>query len=144
MITTADLKAQTRRELADLARNYGIAGWHGMKKADLVDEIRRLMFVFDDIARLGAKEIQTILKNVESSQWALALKGASSELKDAILSNMSQRAADMLREEMEYLGAVKVSAVEAQQQQIVDLVRGLEDSGELELKSAGEEEELVQ
>ncbi|MGL4513296.1 MAG: flagellar motor switch protein FliG [Lacipirellulaceae bacterium] len=111
---------------------------------ELVDEIRRLMFVFDDIGKFGPKEIQTILKSVEASQWALALKGASPELKDKILSNMSQRAADMLREEMEFLGAVKISAVEAQQQKIVDAVRALEDAGEIEVNKGAEQEALVQ
>ena len=112
--------------------------------ANLFEEIRRLMFVFEDIAKFNDKDIQAVLKNVESSQWALALKGSSAELKDKVLSNMSQRAADMLREEMEYLGAVKLSAVEAQQQEIVDIVRGLEDSGEIEINAGEEEEELVQ
>ncbi|MEM6331075.1 MAG: flagellar motor switch protein FliG [Planctomycetota bacterium] len=112
--------------------------------AELVEEIRRLMFVFEDIAKFNDKDIQSVLKNVESSQWALALKGSSAVLKDKILGNMSQRAADMLREEMDYLGAVKLSAVEAQQQEIVDIVRGLEDSGEIEINTGEEEEELVQ
>ncbi len=116
----------------------------GSDDPDLVEEIRRLMFVFDDIAKFGKKEIQTVLKSVESSQWALALKGASPEIKDKILGNMSQRAADMLKEEMEYLGAVKLSAVEEQQQKIVDIIRGLEDAGEIELNQSNEEEELVQ
>ncbi len=116
----------------------------GVEDGELVEEIRRLMFVFEDIAKFNDKDIQAVLKNVESSQWALALKGSSAELKDKVLSNMSQRAADMLREEMEYLGAVKLSAVEAQQQEIVDIVRGLEDSGEIEINAGEEEEELVQ
>ena len=116
----------------------------GVDDPELVDEIRRLMFVFDDIAKLGAKEIQEVLKNVEASKWALALKGATPELKDKVLGNMSQRAADMLSEEMEFLGAVKLSAVEDQQQQIVDIIRAMEDSGEIELNQGGEEEQLVQ
>lgn len=118
----------------------------GLAKDDpeLADEIRRLMFVFDDIAKFTPKEIQAVLKNVESSQWAMALKGASPEMKDKILGNMSERAAEMLSEEMEYLGAVKISAVEDQQQKIVDVVRGMEDAGEIELNQSGEEEELVQ
>lgn len=111
---------------------------------DLVEEIRRLMFVFEDISKFGQKEVQALLKEVENSKWALALKGSSPELKDKILSNLSQRAADMLREEMEYLGAVKISDVEVQQQEIVDTVRRLEDAGVLELNGSGEEEELVQ
>jgi flagellar motor switch protein FliG len=111
---------------------------------ELVEEIRRLMFVFEDIAKFSAKDVQTMLKHIETSQWALALKGASEELKDKVLGNMSQRAADMLREEMEFLGAVKISAVEAEQQRIVDIVRSLEDAGEVEANSGDEEEQLVQ
>lgn len=114
------------------------------EQPELAEEIRRLMFVFEDIAKFNDKTVQTVLKSIEASQWALALKGASPELKDRILGNMSQRAADTLREEMEYLGAVKVSAVEQQQQEIVDLIRALEDSGEIEISSGEEEEELIQ
>jgi flagellar motor switch protein FliG len=109
----------------------------------LEEQIRRLMFVFEDIGRFSDKDIQTVLKNVETSQWAMALKGASESLREKILKNMSERAADMLREEMEYLGAVKRSAVEAKQQEIVDVIRKLEDSGEIELATGEEEEELV-
>lgn len=111
---------------------------------DLVEEIRRLMFVFEDIGKFSDKDMQTVLKNVENSQWALALKGASKELKEKVFKNMSQRAGDMLREEMEYLGAVKVSAVEAKQQEIVDVIRRLEDAGELDLSTSDEDEELLQ
>ncbi|MEO8496646.1 MAG: flagellar motor switch protein FliG [Planctomycetota bacterium] len=98
---------------------------------ELVEEIRRLMFVFEDINKLGDKDIQTILKNVETSQWAMALKGVSPELKQKILGNMSQRAAAMLSEEIEYLGPVRLSEVEAIQTQIVDIVRRLEETGEI-------------
>jgi flagellar motor switch protein FliG len=111
---------------------------------ELADEIRRLMFVFEDIARFSDKDIQTVLKNVETSQWALALKGASDGLKETILKNMSERASEMLREEMEYLGPAKRSAVEAKQQEIVDIIRGLEDRGEIDINSINEQEELVQ
>ena len=111
---------------------------------ELVEEIRRLMFVFEDIDKFSNKDIQTVLKNVENSQWAMALKGASQPLRDKIFANMSTRAADMLREEMQYLGAVKLSAVEQKQQEIVDVVRRLEDAGEIELNAGGEEEQLVQ
>jgi flagellar motor switch protein FliG len=110
---------------------------------DLVEEIRRLMFVFDDITKLSDKDIQTVLKNVETPQWALALKGASPELKQKILGNMSQRAAAMLTEEMEYLGPVRLSEVEAVQQQIVDIVRRLEDAGEITVHSSDEREQMI-
>lgn len=111
---------------------------------ELVEEIRRLMFVFDDLAKFSDRDIQKVLKSVENSQWALALKGAGADLKDKILSNMSQRAADMLKEEMEFMGAVKLSAVEEQQQEIVDIIRALEDAGEIEINSSEEEEQMVQ
>ena len=110
----------------------------------LVDEIRRLMFVFDDIAKLSDRDIQSLLKNVESAQWAMAMKGASDELKDKILKNMSKRAADLLKEEMEYLGPVRLSNVEQMQQQIVDIVRRLEDLGEITTHATEEEEQLIQ
>ena len=111
---------------------------------ELVEEIRRLMFVFEDITKFNDKDIQAVLKNVENSQWATALKGASSDLKEKIFGNMSQRAGEMLKEEMEFSGAVKLSVVESQQQEVVDIIRRLEDTGELELNAGGEEEELVQ
>jgi len=111
---------------------------------ELVEEIRRLMFVFEDITKFNDKDLQTVLKNVENSQWALALKGASSELKEKVFGNMSQRAGEMLQEEMEFSGAVKLSAVEGKQQEVVDIIRRLEDTGELELNAGSEEEELVQ
>lgn len=111
---------------------------------ELVDDIRRLMFVFEDIAKLPDKEIQQILKNVESSQWAMALKGASEGLKNKILGNMSQRAATMLDEEIEFLGAVKRSEVESVQQQIVDIVRQLEDAGVISTETGEDSEEMLQ
>jgi len=111
---------------------------------DLVEEIRRLMFVFEDICKFGDSDVQAVLKNVESSQWAMALKGASEELKQKILGNMSQRAADILREEMDYLGPVRLSAVEQTQQQIVDIIRRLEDSGDISISSGDEAEEFIQ
>jgi flagellar motor switch protein FliG len=110
---------------------------------ELVEEIRRLMFVFDDLGKLSDKDIQTVLKNVETAQWAMALKGASAELKQKILGNMSQRAAGLLGEEMEYLGAVRLSEVEQVQQQIVDIVRRLEDAGEITVHAGDESEQMI-
>lgn len=110
---------------------------------ELVEEIRRLMFVFDDLSKLSDKDIQTVLKNVETAQWAMALKGASAELKQKILGNMSQRASAMLSEEMDYLGSVRLSEVEQVQQQIVDIVRRLEDAGEITVHAADESEQMI-
>jgi flagellar motor switch protein FliG len=110
---------------------------------ELVVEIRRLMFVFEDISKLADKDIQTLLKNVETAQWAMALKGASTALQEKIMRNMSQRAAEILKEEMEFLGKVKVSEVEGVQQKIVDVVRSLEETGQLARPSSTSEEEFV-
>lgn len=110
---------------------------------ELVDEIKRLMFVFDDLQKLDDKAIQILLKEVENKQWAVALKGASEEIRNRVLGNLSQRAAEMLREEMEYLGPVKLSDVESNQQQIVDTVRRLEESGEIEVNAGSESEQYV-
>lgn len=129
--------------VTDRATERGLLENLAQEDPDLVEEIRRLMFVFEDIGKFSSKDIQTVLKNVESSQWAMALKTASEDLKQKILGNMSQRAADMLREEMDYLGPVRRSAVEQMQQQIVDVVRRLEDSGEITVSSNDEVEELV-
>jgi len=111
---------------------------------DLVEEIRRLMFVFEDISKLSDKDVQAVLKNVETNQWAMALKGASEDLKKKVLGNMSQRAAQLLSEEMEYLGPVRLSEVEGVQQQIVDIVRRLEDSGEITTHGGDDNEAYIQ
>ncbi len=130
--------------VADRATERALLDKLGEENPELVENIRRLMFVFEDISMFTDKDIQTVLKNVETNQWALALKGASEELTHKILSNMSERAAGMLKEEIGYLGSVKRSAVEAKQQEIVDIVRRLEDEGAIEINSSGEVEEMVQ
>ncbi len=110
---------------------------------ELSDEIRRLMFVFEDISKLSDRDVQTLLKNVETSQWAMSLKGASKALQDKVMQNMSTRAAENLREEIGYLGSVRLSEVETIQQKIVDIVRHLEDSGELSRPTGDAEEQYV-
>ncbi|MCH7987687.1 MAG: flagellar motor switch protein FliG [Planctomycetes bacterium] len=129
--------------VTDRMTNKGILEHLEEDDAELVDEIRRLMFVFDDLLKLDDKSIQTLLKEVDNSQWATALKGASEEIKQRVMSNLSQRAAETLKEDMDYLGPVRVSDVENMQQQIVDTVRRLEDAGEIEISAAGEAEEYI-
>ncbi len=126
--------------VSDRATERTILDGLAKQSPELVDEIRRLMFVFEDIMKLNDKDIQTLLKNIETNQWAMALKGASNPLQEKILGNMSQRAAEMLREEMDFLGKVRLAEVESMQQQIVDVVRGLEDAGQLSRPSSEEEE----
>jgi flagellar motor switch protein FliG len=129
--------------VADRMTNKGILENLGQDDPELVDQIKRLMFTFDDLMKLDDKSIQSLLKEVENSQWAMALKGASEELRTKILGNLSQRAAAILTEEMEYLGPVRVSDVEAMQQIIVDAVRRLEDSGEIVIASGADAEKMV-
>jgi len=129
--------------VTDRMTNKAILESLEQESPELVDQIRRLMFVFDDLLKLDDKSIQSLLKEVENSQWALSLKGASEELKTKIMGNLSQRAAAMLQEEMQYLGPVRVSDVEAAQQQIVDTVRRLEDMGEIVISSGGDAERLI-
>lgn len=111
--------------------------------AELAEEIRRRMFVFEDLLKLDDRSMQKVLREVENSQWATALKGASEEIKEKVFGNLSQRAAEALREEMEYLGPVRVSEVESMQQQIVDAVRRLEDAGEIEVSTGTEADEYI-
>ncbi len=115
----------------------------GRDDPELSDDIRRLMFVFEDIAKLGDRDIQALLKNVETAQWAMALKGASETLQEKVMKNMSSRAAENLKEEIDFLGSVRVSEVESVQQKIVDIVRHLEDSGEISRPSGDSEDEYV-
>jgi flagellar motor switch protein FliG len=121
--------------VADRATSKSILDTMGQESEDLVEEIQRLMFVFDDITKLDDKSIQALLKEVDNSQWAMALKGASPEVRGKILGNLSKRAAENLEEEMGYLGPVRVSDVESVQQQIVDTVRRLEEAGTITVAS---------
>jgi flagellar motor switch protein FliG len=110
---------------------------------ELVEDIRRLMFVFEDILAVNDKGIQSVLKEVANEELALALKTASEDLKDKIFRNMSERAAQLIQEEMEYMGPVRISDVEGAQQKIVDIVRRLEDSGDVIISGKGSEKEMI-
>ncbi len=106
---------------------------------ELANQVRDLMFVFEDILKLDDMAIREILKRVDKKVLIVALKGASDELKEKFFSNMSKRAAETLKEEMEYLGPVKLKEVEAAQREIVELIRKLEDEGVISIGGAGEE-----
>ena len=110
---------------------------------ELVQEIRRLMFVFEDILLVNDRGIQAVLKEIDNTDLILAMRTATDELKKKIFSNMSERAVQMISEEMEYMGPVRVRDVEMAQQKIVDVVRRLEDSGEIVIAGRGGEGELV-
>lgn len=110
---------------------------------DLVEDIRRLMFVFEDIRQVDDKGIQAVLKEVDNDELCLALKTASDELKAKIFNNMSARAAELIKEDMAYMGPVRLSDVESAQQRIVDIVRRLEDAGEIIISGRGGEKDLI-
>jgi flagellar motor switch protein FliG len=129
--------------VADRMTNKGIMENLETDNPEMVEEIKRLMFVFEDLLKLDDKAIQTLLKEVDDSQWSTALKGASEEIKQKVMGNLSQRAAESLKEDMEYLGPVRVSDVEAMQQQIVDTIRRLEDTGEIDVSSSNKADEYI-
>jgi flagellar motor switch protein FliG len=129
--------------LADRSTEKGIMEGLEAEDPDLVEQIRRLMFVFEDILLVNDKGIQSVLKEVDNDELALALKTASQELKDKIFKNMSERAAQLIAEDMQYMGPVRVSDVESAQQKIVDIVRRLEDAGEIVIAGRGGEKEMV-
>ena len=129
--------------LADRSTEKAIMEALEAQDPDLVEEIRRLMFIFEDIMLVNDKGIQLVLKEIENEDLALALKTASEELHEKIFRNMSERAAEMIREDMEYMGPVRVSDVEAAQQKIVDVVRRLEDAGEIIISGRGGEKEMI-
>jgi flagellar motor switch protein FliG len=129
--------------LADRSTEKGIMEGLEAEDPDLVEQIRRLMFVFEDILLVNDKGIQSVLKEVDNEELSLALKTASQELKDKIFKNMSERAAQLIQEDMQYMGPVRVSDVESAQQKIVDIVRRLEDSGDIVIAGRGGEKEMV-
>jgi len=106
---------------------------------DLAEKIKQSMFVFDDIITLDDVSIQRVLREVESKDLALALKGCSEEVANCIFRNQSKRAAASLKEDIEFLGPVRLMDVEKAQQKIVSIIRRLEDAGEIILSRGGED-----
>ena len=110
---------------------------------EMAAEIKNLMFVFEDIQLLDDRSIQRVLKDVDMKELSLALKAGSEEIKEKILSNVSERASAMIQEEMEYMGPVKLRDVEKAQQKIVDIVRRLDEEGEIVMASPGGKDEII-
>ena len=109
---------------------------------ELTEEIKRLMFVFEDIVMLDDRSLQMVLREVDTKDLSLALKATPKEVAAKVFKNMSTRAADMLREEIEYMGPVKIRDVEEAQQKIVNVIRNLEDKGEI-VVSRGKGDEMI-
>nr|MBP3598235.1 flagellar motor switch protein FliG [Eubacterium sp.] len=110
---------------------------------ELADEIRKKMFVFEDILMLDDRSIQRVLREVENSELAIALKGANEEVQNVIFNNMSTRLSAMIKEDMEYMGPVRMKDVEEAQQKIVNIIRKLEDSAEIVISRGGGDEIVV-
>lgn len=112
---------------------------------ELADEISRLMFTFDDLVYVEDGGIQKALREIESKELALALKGADEEVAEKIFKNMSERAREMIQEELEFMGPVRLKDVEEAQQKIVGIIRQLEESGEImvEGRGGGGENEII-
>lgn len=114
-----------------------------MENPELADEIKRRMFVFEDIITLDNKTIQRILREVDNQDLVLALKGSSEEVKNKIFSNVSKRQAEMIQEDLQYMGPVRLRDVEEAQQKIVAIIRKLEDAGEIIISRGGGDEIIV-
>lgn len=114
-----------------------------VEEPELADEIRKKMFVFEDILSLDDRAIQRVLRDVDNGTLALALKGAAEEVQNVILNNLSKRLAVMIKEDMEYMGPVRMKDVEEAQQKIVNIIRKLEDSAEIVIARGGGDEIIV-
>ncbi len=110
---------------------------------ELAEEIKKRMFVFEDIVLLDDRSIQKVLREVDTAELAKALRGVEAEVQDKIFRNMSKRAASLLKEEMEYMGPVRLKDVEETQQKIVSIIRKLEDQGEIVVARSGEDEMVI-
>ncbi|MFN9707941.1 MAG: FliG C-terminal domain-containing protein, partial [Burkholderiales bacterium] len=109
---------------------------------DLAQKIMDNMFTFDDLEKIDDRGVQTLLKEVQSESLIIALKGATSEMREKIFRNMSTRAAETLREDLESRGPVRVSEVEAEQKEMLKIVRRLADEGQIVLSAGGDDEFL--
>ncbi|MBD5523978.1 MAG: flagellar motor switch protein FliG [Lachnospiraceae bacterium] len=114
-----------------------------IEEPELADEIRKKMFVFEDILLLDDRAIQRVLRDVDNGDLAIALKGSNEEVQTAIFNNMSKRLSAMIKEDMEFMGPVRMKDVEEAQQKIVNIIRKLEDSAEIVISRGGGDEIIV-
>ncbi len=114
-----------------------------IEEPELADEIRRKMFVFEDILLLDNRAIQTVLREVDNNELAIALKSTNEQVQQVIFDNLSSRLASMIKEDMEYMGPVRLKDVEDAQQKIVNIIRKLEDAGEIVISRGGGDEIVV-
>lgn len=128
---------------SDRATERNIMEYLEENDPELAEEIKKRLFVFEDIIRLDDRSLQRVLREVELKELGLALKGATEELRNKFFKNMSKRAAEMLKEDMDFMGPVRVKDVEESQQKVVNVVRSLEEAGEIVVAIGGEDELVV-
>ena len=114
-----------------------------IEEPELADEIRKKMFVFEDILSLDDRAIQRVLRDVDNNELAVALKNANEEVQNVIFRNLSKRLAAMIKEDMDFMGPVRIKDVEEAQQKIVNIIRKLEDAGEIVVARGGGDDLVV-
>jgi len=114
-----------------------------IQDVELAEEIRKRMFIFEDIISLDSTSIQRFIRDTDNKELAVALKGATKEVADVIYANMSKRMAEMIKEDMDFMGPVRLRDVEEAQQKIVNVIRRLEDAGEIIISRGGGDEIIV-
>ena len=114
-----------------------------IEEPELADEIRKKMFVFEDILMLDDRAIQRVLRDVDNNDLAIALKGSNEQVQTTIFNNLSKRLATMIKEDMEFMGPIRMKDVEEAQQKIVNVIRKLEDSAEIVISRGGGDEIVV-
>jgi len=127
----------------DRSTERGILESLSQNNPELSDIVKNMMFVFEDIVQLDDRAIQSIMKEVDMKELATALKGVNTEVQQKIFKNMSERAVSMLKEDMEFMGPVRMRVVEEAQQKVVSIIRRLEEAGEIVIGRTGEEDILV-
>jgi flagellar motor switch protein FliG len=114
-----------------------------IEEPELADEIRKKMFVFEDILLLDDRAIQRVLRDVDNADLELALKSTSEEVQNAVFRNLSKRLAAMIKEDMDFMGPVRMKDVEEAQQKIVAVIRKLEDAAEIVISRGGGDDIVV-
>lgn len=163
-IREAERILERKLSSVDLAENMSVGGIHTIvdilnavdrstekgildiiegEDPELAEDIHRLMFVFEDIIKLANVDLQRVIKEIDNDVLTIALKGASDEIAKKIYANISRRLQDMIKENMEYMGPVRVRDVEEAQQKIVGVIRKLEDAGEIQVSRGGSDDALI-
>lgn len=148
-VAAKDAKYGGKKQVAEILNEIERETWQEildeMREIDdeVANEVNNLMFVFEDIILLSDPAIQEILKEIDGKELTFALKGATDEIQSKIFTNMSKRAAEGIREDMEYMGPVRLSEVEEAQQRIVEVIRSLEEAGTISLGKGGKDAEMV-